>query len=306
MARLLLALVLVEDREGALALLAGAGFLLHRGALSLALLPRGANVALLAAVHEGLRLDDGLAKVKDATLVPTIVIEEATDVNLAERVHERPCLRLLTRHWDGQGELVHQLVLADVPDVEAVLRHALVHVGVSGRAGAAQGIVAIEGGVRLSDVALALNRQNRDKDLALLGGVLLIFSYGEDEELVESRRVHVIVGLRVEDRAGELNLHEAAAAGEPRVARVPEAAHSAHLENKSLWNGVAPATPLLHLEALPDGEALLGNAGLDLPQLRGGLRRDRPFQLGHLGELAQRGRILTVSFRGARTISPIQ
>ena len=117
MVRLLLALVLFEDREGALALLAGTRFPLHRGALSLALLPRGANVALLAAVHEGLRLDDGLAKVKDATLVPTLVIEEATDVNLAERVHERPCLRLLTGHWDGQGKLMDQLVLTNVPDV---------------------------------------------------------------------------------------------------------------------------------------------------------------------------------------------
>ena len=55
-------------------------------------------------------------------------MEQATDVAVAQHVEEGLRWRVLALHGQCQYQVVHQLVFADVLDIEAVLRYPFVHI----------------------------------------------------------------------------------------------------------------------------------------------------------------------------------
>ena len=57
-----------------------------------------------------------------------VVIEEAADIALSQRVEQGPCFRLFVEYGQLKGHFVHELVLANLTDVQAQLGDALVDV----------------------------------------------------------------------------------------------------------------------------------------------------------------------------------
>ena len=57
-----------------------------------------------------------------------LVVEETTDVTLAERVKQGTSRRLLANHRNSQSELVYKLVLANLADIKAELSNAFVDI----------------------------------------------------------------------------------------------------------------------------------------------------------------------------------
>ena len=74
-----------------------------------------------------LEVDDVLGRL----LTRLIIMEETTDVALAQSIEQGPSLWLATEHRKRQSELVDQLVLAYLPYIQTQLSYALVAVFVT-------------------------------------------------------------------------------------------------------------------------------------------------------------------------------
>ena len=105
------------------ALKLGAGW---RGEMRVEKLPLFLSFFCSCWLRSGGVLDEGRAL--GQVSVAHLVVEEAADVTLTKRVKQSACRGFLTDNWNGQSELVYQLVLANLADVKAEFSDTLVDI----------------------------------------------------------------------------------------------------------------------------------------------------------------------------------